>query len=124
MVAVVPTVYRSVVPGSSISRMALQEKADRLLRARGFLRGDDRLAAPERQRRDESREQHEVAHRHDDQRVGRQRPRDRLRFEGRGVRSLMPAGAATSNEAAVDEVAPARTRSGPRGRSIARSNRP
>ena len=54
-------------------RIALQEHADRLLRARRFLGAHDRLAAAQPQRRDEPRKEHEVADRDDDERIGRQR---------------------------------------------------
>ena len=66
-------------------RIALQEEADLLLAAHRFLRGGDRLDAPDGDRRDHAREQHRVAHRDDDERVVRQRLDGRL-LRRRGVR--------------------------------------
>ena len=46
--------------------VALHDDADRLLLANGALRGHDRARSPERDRQGDAREQHHVAHRHDD----------------------------------------------------------
>ncbi len=53
--------------------VALHDDADRLLLAHGALRGQDRARAPERDRQGDAGEEHEAAHRYDDQPIGRQR---------------------------------------------------
>jgi hypothetical protein len=55
--------------------IALQEDADIELIARGFLCRGDGALAPHRHRHDHAGKQHHVAHRDDDQRIGRQRRR-------------------------------------------------
>ena len=56
------------------------------VQARGFLRRNARTLAPERERKHDTGEQHNVTHRHDDERVLRKRPRRvlalRLIFRG------------------------------------------
>ena len=51
--------------------IALQQDADRPLLAHRLLRGGDRFRPADGDRDDDAREQHDVAHRHDDQGVGR-----------------------------------------------------
>jgi hypothetical protein len=54
-------------------RVPLQQNADLALIAHRLLGGRDRLLPAERDRQHEPREQHGVAHRHDDERIRRQR---------------------------------------------------
>ncbi len=56
-------------------RLALQQDPERALQARGFVRGGARAVAAHGEREHHAREQHDVAHRHDDQRIVGQRAR-------------------------------------------------
>ena len=62
--------------------IALHEDADLALVAHRLLRGGDRLRASERDRQHQAGEQHGVAHRHDDERIGRQRRQCRATLSG------------------------------------------
>ena len=53
--------------------IALHQETDRTLGAERLLRGRDRAGPPEGDRRDESREQRNLAHRHDHHRIRRER---------------------------------------------------
>ena len=64
-----------VGPGLVGVGLALQQNAERTLQAHGFLRRGARALAADRQRNHHAGEQHDVAHRHDDQRVVGQRAR-------------------------------------------------
>ena len=73
MLATVPVRWRSSGPGSAVLRILLQHEHDLALLAHGLLDGGDGRRPADRERQDDSREQHHVAHRHDDHGVGRQR---------------------------------------------------
>jgi hypothetical protein len=62
--------------------IALHEDADLALVAHRLLRGGDRFRASERDRQHQAGEQHGVAHRHDDERIGRQRRQCRATLSG------------------------------------------
>ena len=85
--------------------LALQQDAERALQARGFLRRGARALAADRERKHHAREQHDVAHRHDDQRVVGQRARralpPRLRLGRGGCRRASPASALTGSSLAM-----------------------
>ena len=61
---------------------ALQQNADLTLVAHRLLRGGDRLRPADRDRQHQAGKQHGVAHRHDNERVGRQWRQMRLRSAG------------------------------------------
>jgi len=71
--------------------LGLQQDAQRALQAHRFLRGGARALAAHLQRHDQAREQDHVAHRNDDERIGREGGRtgriDGGRFSGHDVRS-------------------------------------
>ena len=73
MLAIVPMRCMSIGGRIGDFGVALHEDADLALVAHRLLRGRDRLRAAERDRQHQAGKQHGVAHRHDDQRVGRQR---------------------------------------------------
>ena len=77
--------------------VALHQDADLALLAHGLLRGRDRARPADRDRQDHAGKQHDVAHRHDDQRVRRQRRQTALRPRPLRARPP-PAGLACSNE--------------------------
>ena len=99
--------------------------ADLALAARGFLRAGDRFLASERERRDEPRKEHHVAHGQDDERVRGQRGRlgrlDGRGFSGHGIFHAWRRKASTrqpsTNSRATSSYLPG-------GRSIVRSKRP
>ena len=120
----VPTQCRSSGPGIVDLGLALQQHADRALQARRFLRRRARALAADRERQHHAGEQHDVAHRQDDQRVVRQRPRGRARVCAgfRGPRlGPGPAPLSASMSALVRRCCLARRRC--RGRSMSLRSR-
>ena len=65
--------------------ITLQQDADLALIAHRLLRGGDRLRPAERDRQHQAGEQHGIAHRHDDQRIGRQRRQRAAAFGRPGI---------------------------------------
>src|SRR6266849_5146612 len=67
--------YTVHIEGARILRgwVALHQDADRPLLADCLLRGRDRTRPADRYRHDDAWKQYEISHRHDDERVGRQR---------------------------------------------------
>ena len=83
-----------VGPGLLDLGLALQQDAERALQAHRLLRGGARALATDGEREHHAREEHDVAHRHDDERVVGQRARRafplRLAAAGRAVGARYP----------------------------------